>query len=491
MACFPASGAVYVASPGDDIKTMAANLVPGDTLRLHGGTYDTDGFWLGNKAGTAALPVVIEAYPGEKPVMNCIDYSRNCIDISNCSYLTLRGLEVKGSGGDGAKSTANTTNDHITIEYCIFHDVIGCGIDTKGNDSYWLVRYNEIYNTNVTGEAMYFGTNSSTTYILHESIVEYNYIHNTGGSQGDGIEIKWGGHGNIIRHNVLHNVRQPSIITQLGDPASPNIVEGNVIMDCTVDAGIQVYRNTIVRNNIIMNTAMYGIAVRPMTSTTKNITIVNNTFYNCKGAVYVSDADTSVVVANNACYELSTAQEAMVLVNSSVTSSGNVYYGTLNGSWSGCTPGNAPNVDMEDPAGMDFWPTASSALVDTATAGYAPTTDFNGSPRPFGTGYDVGAYERSVSNNPGWMIQKDFKQLIPYMPDVTAPTITIGSVAISVTVTDGSALKPLIWIDGVSYPMTGGTYTSSWLSVSKGQVFAVEAEDVFDNRRRVDLKVDW
>jgi hypothetical protein len=228
-----------------------------------------------------------------------------------------------------------------------------------------------------------------------------------------------------------------------------------------------------------------------MTSTTKNITIVNNTFFNCKGAVYVRDADASVVVANNACYELSLAQDAMVLVNSSVTSSGNVYYGNLNGTWSGCTMGNAPSVDMEDPAGMDFWPTASSALLNTATAGYAPTTDFNGSSRPYGPGYDVGAYERSVSNNPGWVIQKDFKQLIPYTPDMTAPTITIGNVAISVTVTDGSALKPLIWIDGTSYAMTGGAYTSTWLSVAKGKVFAIEAEDVFDNRRRVDLKVDW
>ena len=111
------AGTVYEANPGDDIKAMAANLVPGDTLQLHGGTYDTPGFWLGNKAGTAALPIVIEAYPGEKPVLNCTDLTRNCIDISNCSYLTLRGLEVKGSGGNGVKSAAYTVNDHITIEY--------------------------------------------------------------------------------------------------------------------------------------------------------------------------------------------------------------------------------------------------------------------------------------------------------------------------------------------------------------------------------------
>jgi hypothetical protein len=54
-----------------------------------------------------------------------------------------------------------------------------------------------------------------------------------------------------------------------------------------------------------------------------------------------------------------------------------------------------------DPAGYDLHLLASAAAVDAGTAIGAPSEDYEGNPRPRGSGWDIGAYEYAVGGLPG------------------------------------------------------------------------------------------
>jgi len=56
-------------------------------------------------------------------------------------------------------------------------------------------------------------------------------------------------------------------------------------------------------------------------------------------------------------------------------------------------------------------------LLNNGTSTYgAPLEDFNLLSRPYGTGWDVGAYEWRAINNPGWQNQEGFKDI--YLPGI-------------------------------------------------------------------------
>ena len=83
---------------------------------------------------------------------------------------------------------------------------------------------------------MYLGCNNNGCRVAN-SLIEGNYIHHTNGptvEQGDGIELKEGSYGNIIRDNVIHDTNYPGIITYstVGN-GPPNVIEGNLIWNST------------------------------------------------------------------------------------------------------------------------------------------------------------------------------------------------------------------------------------------------------------------
>ena len=88
---------------------------------------------------------------------------------------------------------------------------------------------------------MYLGCNNNACRVAN-SVVEWNYIHHTNRAsveQGDGIELKEGSYGNLIRHNVIHDTNYPGIITYSTVGNGPaNVVEANVIWN-TNDNAIQ------------------------------------------------------------------------------------------------------------------------------------------------------------------------------------------------------------------------------------------------------------
>jgi hypothetical protein len=99
------------------------------------------------------------------------------------------------------------------------------------------------------------------------SLIEGNYIHHLRGTSdggNDGIEIKAGSYGNVIRDNVIHDTNierhYPGIFVY-GGGAGTNLVEGNVIWNA--GEGIQVVSDAVVRNNIVFNCSATGITAAP------------------------------------------------------------------------------------------------------------------------------------------------------------------------------------------------------------------------------------
>src|SRR5262249_10539724 len=153
-------------------------------------------------------------------------------------------------GGDGVKMSG--TVSFITLQDLVIHN-IDIGINLRNNMNNITIRHNQIYNTGIgsgTGEGMSVGCGSATC-IVHDSLIELNWIHDVlpGATPGEGIEMKFGSYSNTVRDNVIYNRPGPGIRVY-GTGSNPvNIVEGNVVWNAS--DGIYAVSDAIVRNNIV------------------------------------------------------------------------------------------------------------------------------------------------------------------------------------------------------------------------------------------------
>jgi hypothetical protein len=252
------------------------------------------------------------------------------------------------------------------------------------------------------------------------SLFEGNYIHHLRGTSdggNDGIEIKVGSYGNIVRDNVIHDTtigkEYPCIFVYGGGPER-NIVEGNAMWNC--GEGIQVVADAIIRNNLVLKSAIAGIVAAPHTANprVRNVTIVNNTIVGHPRCLDIRwEGAENMILANNAVYcPDGSAVNGNGLDGKGITIRANFVDGVLIGARldkARFLPGGklANALVFTDP--FDVWPRPKSALIGKGDARFAPRRDFNDAPR--GTkSVDVGAYEaRALTANPGWKVAPGFK----------------------------------------------------------------------------------
>ena len=329
----------------EEFENVVNTLLPGDLLVLHGGIYSqTCRRLITGRNGTADAPIIVEAAAGERPVLTRPDnaahsYPENNIEIENSSYLIIRGLGFRG--GDLGVRFMGAIN-HITFED---NEVYETGANAlalnSGNSDSMVLRRNHIHHTGLdtssptTGEGMYLGCNDNTCRITN-SLIEGNYIHHlrsTSSGGNDGIEVKVGSYGNVIRDNVIHDTtigtRYPCIFVYGGGPGL-NIVEGNAVWSC--GEGIYAVSDATVRNNIIFSSDT-GISSFPhvQVSQMRNLNIVNNTIYENGECLYARwSSVTNAVLANNAIYcPGTTAVDASGFSNVQVVIRNNYTEGTL------------------------------------------------------------------------------------------------------------------------------------------------------------------
>lgn len=274
-----------------------SKLKPGDEVVLAPGTYKDSRKLVLSHRGTANHPIVIRGQskldddlsgkPGNV-IFQRPDANQNTMNLEGCQYFVMRDLEITGgAAGIRIGGQGKWPAKFITLEKLHIHHVGGVAVTANYPGHIYeslIFRGNHIHHTSGHGEGFYLGSNNkpdgSTNGYLFNSIIENNYIHHLNGdhvSQGDGIEIKDGSYGNIVRDNVIHDTNYPGIIVYGTDGRKPNIIERNVIWN-SGDHGIQAASEAILRHNVIRETKGAGIYCRDHQSArVGNLVIQRNT----------------------------------------------------------------------------------------------------------------------------------------------------------------------------------------------------------------------
>jgi len=427
VAVLPAVATEYHIYPPTSIGSMLPKLQPGDTLIIHSGTYGR--VWMANVHGTPDAWITIKGADGEpRPVIVYNYRDKNVIDIAGVTYVKLQHLEIRG-GSDGIKFQGAYDNHDIILEDLYIHHVGDTAINASGITELYnlVVRRCEIAYTGGTGEGMYLGKHGAYwNPQVHDAIIEQNYIHHMGGSQGDGIELKHGCYNVVIQDNVIYAQNGYPAITIWGtyknDPQYNNIVRRNFIYGAT-DAGIHVTGETTIENNIVVNSVHRGIATRARDYDGKMqyTYVINNTVYAAGGdavALRNWNLGPGLVFANNAIYQDAPYKQAINAVQglSAAVVANNIYYGVSNISSPGLIYGDPPTATFVNPSTvpgvMDFYPKPGSMLIDAGDNSLAAADDFNLLVRPAsGTAADVGAYEVYGDSNPGWQLDLAIKDV--------------------------------------------------------------------------------
>ncbi len=425
--------------PSDDVESALNALSPGDEVILADGMYTLSGRFSFTAVGEAGNEIVIRAADGATPHFRRPDASQNIWDI-DVQHVIIRGLTFSG-GSAGIRVEAAS---YLTIEDCEIFDTADVALrmnDTSEGQTYESVRIlrNDIHDTGGTGEGMYLGCNNDGCRLAN-ALIAGNYVHGTNGasvSQGDGIELKLGSYGCVIRDNVIHDTGYPCILGYgANGNGAPNLVEGNVMWGCGEHA-IQWAADATIQNNIILGAVGNGIASQMhQGATPSNLRIVHNTVLAPNNdALSVRGATGAVLVANNALYAMSGRAFFVNGDSSMITSLGNVGVGAQQGISGGFTAGDigADFVSASFSGGLpnDVFPTSGGGLAGAGDVGEVIAADFNGTDR-MGVA-DVGAYALGDGSNPGWMLATDFKPA-----GATPPPRTDAGVPMS----DGGIVPP-------------------------------------------------
>jgi len=388
----------YVATTGSDShpgtekkpwRTVAhavTTMVAGDTTYVKGGTYDEKAIRFG-RSGTQSAPIKLLNYRSEHPIIRCINPAKDFMRVEHLSglknpvgWITIEGFEI--------------TNCLTGLKY----------------------------------------------YNLHDSTIRRNWIHHN--PQGAGI-LGVGGTRILIERNVI-NSNGKVIKSNHGIYANGTdyIIVNNVIYD-SWNWGIQL--NSSCGNKACYNPVWHA---GPEFARSDNWVIANNTFaYNRNRSAIVSygSEQNGTRIENNIFYEncvtcSSSAANAIEFYNSKptgVTIRNNLSYASGSGGTAFITAGLAVEdvnytqsgniVNVSNPGFVNAPATLPStpnfALTERSPAidkGLSPSdetrsetrytafddalfaarvTDFAGTARPKGRGYDIGAYEYTASGD--------------------------------------------------------------------------------------------
>lgn len=366
----------HAASDGEALVKAVAALQAGDELVIAAGTYSMDRMWDIRVSGTAAAPIRIVAAEGAKVVFTRPDDRQNVLNIGQGSaveYLCLRGIEITG----GSHGLRLGQCREVWVDRChIHHTGQVCLSANSADTSRLFLTRNHLHHGGGHGEGMYLGANEGE-FIMSESIIALNHIHDCRGSQGDGIEVKQGSWGNLIAENDVHDTQYPCI-TVYGTAGKPvNVIERNLCRRSD-DHTMQVQGEAIVRNNVLISAKGSGFASTDHQGKTVNLQVVHNTIINAGHAFSGGswNGREGMVLANNVLY--SRDQNALHFANGKdgVVIVGNVIVG--HGPKEGTSPGRGLEDFTKvtwDAAEHDARPTAAAPL-DQADARYLLETDF-------------------------------------------------------------------------------------------------------------------
>jgi parallel beta-helix repeat protein len=381
------AGSGLVDAPWQTLQKAANTVQAGDTVIVRAGNYAGFDLWTG---GTASSRIVFDADPGvtiNQPNARTADG----INLEGADYITIEGFNVVGVPRAGIRSVVN-------------HDVI--------------IRNN---NTDQNGVWGIFSGFSD------DLLIENNIASRS--VQQHGIYVSNSGDRPVIRNNTIWGNHDAGIhmngdISQGGDGIITGaLVENNVIYDNGTGGGSGInadgVQDSTFRNNLIYNEHASGISLYRIDgggSSTGNV-IVNNTVLEApdgRWALNIQVASTGNTIRNNILYNYHPWHGSIDISSDSLPGFSSDYNVVMDrfttddsnsiqtlAQWQTATGQDAhslvatPSQLFVNAAANDFHLSDTSPAIDAGTSQYAPAVDFEGTPRPSGNGFDIGADEHS------------------------------------------------------------------------------------------------
>ena len=156
------NAATYYATPATFTTGLSQLRNPGDTLYLHGGTYEFTDKVSVNKQGSASKRIVIAGYPGENVLLDFhkVPYGTRGLTIhANSLYVHIKDLSIAWSGKN---------NLYCEGSYCLFENLdiygsadTGCQMKNGGNNTILNVDSHDNFDyENMRGAVADFGGNA-------------------------------------------------------------------------------------------------------------------------------------------------------------------------------------------------------------------------------------------------------------------------------------------------------------------------------------------
>jgi hypothetical protein len=347
-------------------------------------------------SGTAGNPRAIVGYPGATATIsgNGLSYG---LRFSGANYWTIANLvfSTTNAGGEAIEYSPTNSNLRIVGNELTCPNGAGqaaCNHADQTTFVYFLGNYVHDVGTTVGTidkfyHAVYFTTNSNHIWMGWNEVNNNPTGSTTSGSCRAVQFYSTGGANQFDLHvfnNYIHNAICDGINFATVNPTAGTVEAYNNII-FHVGTGPDPGNGSSNYSCVLVGGGTGG-----------NVLVYNNTLYDC-GSRLTNDAgaldptNPGMIATNNIIYQL--PGESYVNVNANISllsGSNNIWFGLGNGPTQ--TTGNVNSDPLLVNPTTDFHLRGGSPAID-AGATLSLSFDFEGTKRPQGAGYDIGAYE--------------------------------------------------------------------------------------------------
>lgn len=333
--------------------------------------------------------------------------------VQNCDIYTKTGgtatplllVQATANGAHGGSNNYCPPCDNINILDNVIHEshgellyVGGGGIEPGTGETWADCGYPSHTNITIRGNILYNG--------------------GVRGGEGDGIDLKAGLRDVFISQNEIYGLNSGIAVKAIkitgyqdDDPRDQNIlIERNYIHDCTsIYAAISVTsthgtpQGIRIHNNIIdsVSNSVGDCAGIRTEDNNGDIHVYNNSIYNVSGVgIWTAKIVSGTVTVRNNLLINNNSGGKQVAWSGQIVQSNNAYSHVFGETCTDCQAGMSI-TDFQDASGGDFSLASGSNAIDNGfDLGSACNWDYLGTPRPNGSGWEIGAYEYGLSDNP-------------------------------------------------------------------------------------------
>ena len=390
-------------------------MVKGDTVFVKSGLYKE--IVIPANSGTPDNYITYKAYPGDTAIIDGSNFNatylqycdRGIFDIKNKQYINVIGLQIQNSAAGGIMCRYGTSNINIENNNIYNCDATGIGAGYSRDAGVPLATNINAYG-NVLDKCSLIHRESLSFRSVDTFSIFDNVVQNT---PKEAIDVKSSCSNGAIHNNKVSNAEAVGIYIDAGYTdslyTSQNNIEvyQNLVTNCKTSIAvaseqgclgedIRIFNNVIYDNNTLGEDGII-VASYENSGPIQNILIVNNTIYG-KGhrGIYINNLNVNnIYIRNNICSQNTISQ---IDVNSSSIDTVYLDHNLIDGdSVDYGTDSVSGSPGFMDVTGGDFHLNENSKAIVSGTPVDAPLVDFDGTIRPIGSGFDIGAYEYAES----------------------------------------------------------------------------------------------